>query len=459
MLRLNNLFPTDADIEQVKEYKRTGQVPDEIIHKRRYMNKYKDFALRNNELFYTPANLQVVKKADIERVLENMYKENSSIGKGIHHYYKFIANKYINITRHDINEFLKKQPQYQFAQSIHHSINKPIISKAPNKIWSIDTCELQKYADKNTEENSRNSFITQYKYLMVVVDVFSRKVWLEKLPDKSAPQTAFAFRKVCQRAGIFPSFLMSDNGTEFKGEFKEFCEEHNIKQQFSPTYTPQANALAERAIQDIRKIIRGFFTKNKNFRWIDLVQQIEDNKNNTYNSTLKHTPNEIWSRDKNIPKKVDIPEADRENVSHPINKRLIAQENVLKVARSKLKKFEDEDNFQVGEHVRVKMSTIFSGIRKLIKDKNTKDIVVTFTPDIFTVSKVITPKQGTPSRKRYELKNSDNNHIFNREGGIKRFFASDMQRVSNNNAPPNGITMEQALKLSKVEPTMNDLIY
>jgi hypothetical protein len=65
---------------------------------------------------------------------------------------------------------------------------------------------------------------------MLVVDTFSRTVWLDE-----AVQTARALRNVFQKAGIMSSVIISDNGTEFKGEFAELCKEHDIKQNISPT--------------------------------------------------------------------------------------------------------------------------------------------------------------------------------------------------------------------------------
>jgi hypothetical protein len=110
---------------------------------------------------------------------------------------------------------LKKQPNYQMNQRITHRVNKPIIAKAPNSIWCVDLIDLAKYS------GHKNFF----KYVVVVVDTFSRKVWLEKMRTKGALQTARALRSVFQRAGIMPSVIMSDNGTEFKGEFAELCKD------------------------------------------------------------------------------------------------------------------------------------------------------------------------------------------------------------------------------------------
>ena len=82
-----------------------------------------------------------------------------------------MCSKYINITRKDIEDFLTDQPEYQMNQRITHRVNKPIIAKAPNSIWGVDLIDLSKYS-------GHNNF---FKYVMLVVDTFSRKVWLEKM--------------------------------------------------------------------------------------------------------------------------------------------------------------------------------------------------------------------------------------------------------------------------------------
>lgn len=448
MNRLNNLFPTDETIDMVKEYIQTRVVPPEIKSAYHFRQKYKSFKVNNDgELEYEPLNLIVVKKADIEHILADLLEHDKNVlGKGIVNFYKYICSKYINITRKDIEAFLKKQPEYQLNQRITHRVNKPIVAKAPNSIWCVDLIDLAKYS-------GHNNF---FKYVMVVVDTFSRKVWLEKMRTKGAKQTARALQNVFDKAGLMPSAIMSDNGTEFKGEFADLCKEHDIKQNLSRTYTPQSNALAERSIQDIRKIMRAFMTSENDLNWASNLKAIEDNKNHTYNSTIKATPDEIWSPDK------EAPNIERNIPLHLLNKenkKLIAKANVLRIAKKQIEKFQEEDNFQVGDKVRVKMSSIFSGVRRLVKQNLTKQIVITYTPEVFRVKQVIIPRRRTLARRRYVVENSRGFPIYKPNGGIKHFFASELQLVGENEPERETISMERALKLNKVEPTRNDLEY
>ena len=115
MNRLNNLFPTDETIDMVKEYIRTKVIPQKIKSSYHFQKKYKHFKLNNDdELLYEPLTLVVVKKANIKHILANLFKnDRNALDKGIVNSYKYFCSKYINIKRNDIEEFLKKQPNYQ----------------------------------------------------------------------------------------------------------------------------------------------------------------------------------------------------------------------------------------------------------------------------------------------------------------------------------------------------------
>ena len=66
------------------------------------------------------------------------------------------------------------------------------------------------------------------------------------IPDKRAETVHKAYRDhvYCTFGGS--SRILTDNGTEFRSkEMKQICEDLDIKQVFSPVYTPQANGRLE----------------------------------------------------------------------------------------------------------------------------------------------------------------------------------------------------------------------
>jgi hypothetical protein len=46
-----------------------------------------------------------------------------------------VKDKYIGITRDEVETFLKSRTNYQLAKEPHRGINKPIIATYPNQRW------------------------------------------------------------------------------------------------------------------------------------------------------------------------------------------------------------------------------------------------------------------------------------------------------------------------------------
>ncbi|WVZ63057.1 hypothetical protein U9M48_012727 [Paspalum notatum var. saurae] len=86
-------------------------------------------------------------------------------------------------------------------------------------------------------------------YGFIIVDDFSRYTWVYFLEDKT--EVAHVFSKFVKRAqNEFNTSIVkirSDNGREFDNtNIEEYCDEVGIKHEFSATYTPQQNGVAER---------------------------------------------------------------------------------------------------------------------------------------------------------------------------------------------------------------------
>ena len=93
MMSLNQMFYNNDDLidEIIKSRKANIQID----------KKYDDFILNeNNNLIYKPLQLIVVKKRDINELLNDLYNNNFYInGKSILSAYKFIVTKFMNIMK------------------------------------------------------------------------------------------------------------------------------------------------------------------------------------------------------------------------------------------------------------------------------------------------------------------------------------------------------------------------
>jgi transposase InsO family protein len=100
-----------------------------------------------------------------------------------------------------------------------------------------------------------------HTYILVIVDVCTRFVFLRPLPNKCAESVGSALFKVFCDIG-FPKIIQSDNGKEFVNKLTQaICKESHIDHRLITPYHPRANGLAERNVkiakESIYKLING----------------------------------------------------------------------------------------------------------------------------------------------------------------------------------------------------------
>ena len=71
-----------------------------------------------------------------------------------------------------------------------------------------------------------------FKYVLVMVDHFTRFAWAVPMKSKSAAATMAAFQSVTIPNGK-PRILLSDNGSEFDNiTFEQYCKAFGVKHHF-----------------------------------------------------------------------------------------------------------------------------------------------------------------------------------------------------------------------------------
>jgi hypothetical protein len=109
------------------------------------------------------------------------------------------------------------------------------------------------------------------KYILVVIDSFSRFVMVTGIADKCAETVVKALMdEIFLKFGI-PGYLNNDCGSEFRNALcKAFLRYSGVEQRFSSPYRPNAN-LCERVNSSIKSILRCLIQAHKK-SWMDLLQ-------------------------------------------------------------------------------------------------------------------------------------------------------------------------------------------
>jgi hypothetical protein len=96
------------------------------------------------------------------------------------------------------------------------------------------------------------------KYVLVMIEHFSKWIELVALPDKFSEGAAYSFLdRVLSRFGV-PVEVLTDQGREFLGEFQTLYEQAMIDHRTITRDHPEADGLAERMVQTMKRGLRKY---------------------------------------------------------------------------------------------------------------------------------------------------------------------------------------------------------
>lgn len=108
-----------------------------------------------------------------------------------------------------------KKTQEVLSSIRAYATHKPLLKRFPRRLTMVPTLNYQVGADLIEVKYPRSNF--NKRYILAIVDHFSRKAWLESLKNKSADVVLQAIQKIFNRGKISCRFFFSDKG---KGEVK-----------------------------------------------------------------------------------------------------------------------------------------------------------------------------------------------------------------------------------------------
>lgn len=126
------------------------------------------------------------------------------------------------------------------------------------------------------------------KYVLVVVDAYTRFTWLCATRTTSARETIRCLQQIFNTFGN-PTELITDRGTAFTAtEFNDFASERRIKHRKIAVASPWANGMVER----VNRFLKSSLTKliDMPAGWGKRLGHAQYVINNTYHTSVKSTP-------------------------------------------------------------------------------------------------------------------------------------------------------------------------
>ena len=141
------------------------------------------------------------------------------------------------------------------------------------------------------------------QYVLIAVEHYTKHVEAIPIPDKESATIAYHFaHNVLARFGSCAE-VVTDNGTEFQGEFQELLEKCLIDQRCTTAYHPQANGLAERAVQSIKMALRRMVEGQEyGEHWDQQLPWVLLGYRASVQESTRHSPSQLmYARDPVIP--------------------------------------------------------------------------------------------------------------------------------------------------------------
>lgn len=156
-----------------------------------------------------------------------------------------------------------------------------VIMKTIDDTWSSDLKDLSSYSKENKG----------YKFLLVVIDNFSKYTWVAPLKSKNAQDVTKAMENVL-REGRIPKNLWVDRGTEYyNSTFKNLMRKHNIN--LYSTFSSMKSCIAERMIRTVMRKIQMNFQIQRNYNWVDYLPKLISEYNDAKHRTLNMKPSDV----------------------------------------------------------------------------------------------------------------------------------------------------------------------
>ena len=131
-----------------------------------------------------------------------------------------------------------------------------------------------------------NKYNKGIRYLLCVIDLFSKYAWVVPLKDKNGVSIVNAFQSILDSSKRKPNKIWVDQGSEFYNNvFKKWLKGNDIS--MYSTYNEGKSVVAERFIRTLKNKIYKHMTAISKNVYFDVLDDIVDEYNNTYIKPLK----------------------------------------------------------------------------------------------------------------------------------------------------------------------------
>lgn len=186
------------------------------------------------------------------------------------------------IPRAIVNQWLLKQNTYTLHKQRRKTFQRnKVVASRVNEQFQADLVDMQVFSRDNKG----------FKYILTVIDVFSKYAFAVKLKSKNAVDVVSAFKEIFSTRK--PLYLQTDKGKEFVNKFfKKLMVENDIVFFTSNNQTIKCS-LVERFNRTLKSKMWKYFTTKGTRKWIDVLEKFVFAYNHSVHRATKMRPIDV----------------------------------------------------------------------------------------------------------------------------------------------------------------------
>ena len=223
----------------------------------------------------------------MDKALKTVYYDPKNKGAygGIRRLWLAVKDKGYKYT--DVKKWLDSQDTYALHKPARKNFTRQRVMVAGiDEQWQADLVDIPQFVKQNDG----------YRYLLTVIDVFSKYAWVVLLRSKHGNVVRDALSAIFDE-GRVPKKLQTDDGTEFYNKWvKALLQKHGIIL-FSTHNNETKASVVERFNRTLKTDMWRYFTANNTYRYTDIVQDLVYSYNNRLHSSIKMIPAKVKTND------------------------------------------------------------------------------------------------------------------------------------------------------------------
>ena len=263
--------------ERIKEFKRTGDT------RYIYRNELDKVCFQHDSAYADHKDL--INRTEVDKVLRDKAYDIASNPKYDGYQRGLASMVYKFFDKKSMGSGIASSPI--LADERHKPIirkfnKRKVYSQFKDNIWGVDLADMQSLSRKNKG----------IKYLLCVIDLYSKHAFVIPLKDKKGISIVNAFNKIIKQSNRKPNKIWLDQGGEFYNNvFEKWLLDNDIN--MYSTYNEGKSVVAERFIRTLKNKLYKHMTATGKKVYYDVLDDVVNKYNNTKHRTIKMKPIDV----------------------------------------------------------------------------------------------------------------------------------------------------------------------